>query len=81
MSQVLVYALRFADGAIYVGMTKDLSRRVSEHKRRQSPSTRELAGEFVVIYQQGFADYAQARVQEKYLKSGAGRRLLQSVRT
>jgi predicted GIY-YIG superfamily endonuclease len=77
---VTVYALRFDSGSIYVGMTKDLDRRLEEHGRRQSPSTRKLAGDFEVIYQQRFTDYVQARRHEKYLKSGGGRKLL-GVRT
>ena len=81
MNQVWVYALRFEDGTIYVGMTKDLDRRLTEHERRQSPSTKRLKGEFEVIYRRSFADYMQARRHEKYLKSGAGRKLLQSVST
>jgi putative endonuclease len=81
MSQIWVYGLRFAGGAIYVGMTNNLDRRMTEHKRRQSPSTRKLAGEFELIYQRSFTDYPQARAHEKYMKSGAGRQLLKSVRT
>jgi putative endonuclease len=80
MGEIWVYAIRFDDGVIYVGMTNDLTRRMAEHKRRQSPSTRKLSGEFGVIYQKSFPDYAQARAHEKYMKSGAGRRFLQSVR-
>jgi predicted GIY-YIG superfamily endonuclease len=79
MSEVWVYALRFANAAIYVGMTNDLDRRVTEHKRRQSPSTRRLKGAFEVIYQERFPDYRSARKHEKFLKSGAGRKLLASV--
>ena len=79
MDAITVYALRFAGGEIYVGLTKDLSRRLEEHERRQSPSTKRLKGAFRVIYQQSFPTYAQARVQEKYLKSGAGRRFLKNL--
>ena len=81
MSEVWVYALRFEDGAIYVGMTNNLNRRMTEHRRRQSSSTRRLTGDFKVVYQKSFADHAQARVHEKYMKSGGGRQLLKSVST
>ncbi len=81
MNQVWVYALRFTDDTIYVGMTNDLDRRMTEHKRRQSPSTRKFTGDFEIIYQQNFTDYVQARRHEKYLKSGSGRKLLESVST
>jgi putative endonuclease len=81
MSQVVVYALRFHDGALYVGITKDLQRRTREHERRQSPSTRKLTGSFEIIYQRAFASYSEARSHEKYLKSGGGRKFLESART
>jgi len=73
---ISVYAIRFEEGAIYVGLTKDLDRRMEEHRRRQSPSTRRFMGQFSLIYQQAFETYPEARKHEKYLKSGAGRRLL-----
>jgi putative endonuclease len=76
MSTVTVYALRFEGGELYVGLTDDLARRVQEHRRRQSPSTRRFVGEFELIYQKPFPGYAQARSHEKFLKSGAGRKLL-----
>jgi putative endonuclease len=80
MPVVRVYALRFEDGAIYVGLTKDVDRRMEEHSRRQSPSTRRFSGDFNLIYTKEFKDYVTARQHEKYLKSGAGRRLLQGVK-
>ena len=77
--EVVVYALEFADGALYVGITKDLDRRLVEHRRRQSPSTRRHLGEFRVRYTRSFASYGEARRHEKFLKSGAGRRELKSI--
>ncbi|NQU11994.1 hypothetical protein HQ590_14465 [bacterium] len=61
-------------------MTKDLQRRQQEHRRRQSPSTRRHLGQFRIVYQRPFEDYPAARSHEKFLKSGAGRQLLQSAR-
>jgi predicted GIY-YIG superfamily endonuclease len=81
MVAVTVYALQFENGAIYVGMTKDLQRRLEEHRRRQSPSTRRLPATFEAIHRTEFSSYESARKHEIYLKSGAGRKLLQSVRT
>jgi len=76
MNRVWVYAIRFEDGAVYVGLTKDIDRRMSEHRRRQSPSTRRFQGGFSLIYQQAFASYPEARRHERYMKSGGGRRTL-----
>jgi len=78
--EVTVYVLEFAASRLYVGMTKDLDRRLKEHQRRQSPSTRGLKGEFELIYQRGFPNYAEARKHEKFLKSGGGREFLKSTR-
>ena len=79
VANIFVYALRFVDGAIYVGLTKDLSRRLKEHARRQSPSTKRFEGDFELFYQESFPGYVEARAHEKFLKSGAGRKLLASV--
>jgi predicted GIY-YIG superfamily endonuclease len=76
MEEVTVYALRFEAGQIYVGISKDLERRLIEHDRRQSPSTKRLSGAFAVIYTTRFASYKEARSHEILLKSGAGRRFL-----
>jgi predicted GIY-YIG superfamily endonuclease len=76
---VTVYALRFESGEIYTGMTSDLNRRLEEHRRRQSPSTRKYTGDFSVIYTQEFADHRHGRSHETYMKSGVGRRMLQNA--
>jgi len=79
MQSVSVYAIRFDDGTIYVGLTKDLPQRLVEHERRKSRSTKIFKGSFKVIYQKSFANYAEARKHEKYLKSGYGRRFLKDL--
>ena len=73
---VTVYVLSFDDGSSYVGMTKDMDRRLGEHERRQSVSTRKHKGPFRVIYTKVFQDHASARKHEVFLKSGAGRKFL-----
>jgi putative endonuclease len=81
MPTVWTYVVQFEGGHCYVGLSKDLGRRLEEHARRQSPSTRRFAGTPRLIYQKEFSSYVEARSHEKFLKSGAGRRLLESVRT
>jgi putative endonuclease len=73
---IWVYAIRFGDGIIYVGLTKDLDRRMAEHRRRQCPSTRRFKGAFSLVYTKPFETCLEARRHEKFMKSGAGRRLL-----
>ncbi|MGV3774563.1 MAG: GIY-YIG nuclease family protein [Verrucomicrobiales bacterium] len=78
---IIVYAIRFQGGEIYIGMTNDLERRLQEHSRRQSPSTKKFKGSFILIHEKVCLDYSQARRHEKYLKSGAGRTLLKNITT
>ncbi len=80
MDSITVYALRFDSGQTYVGLTKDLNRRLQEHRRRQSPSTRRFHGSFQLIYTKAFPTYPEARSHETYLKSGPGRQFLKSAR-
>jgi len=82
MRAIVVYAIKFESGQTYVGISDDLDRRFEEHRRRQSPSTKRFFGEFRLIYPKSFPDYLSTRQHEKFLKSGAGRQLLDaSVRT
>ncbi len=81
MPSVWVYVLLFEVGRLYVGLTAHLDRRLVEHKRRQSPSTKQFKGDFIVIYKKSFPTYDEARKHEKFLKSGGGRTWLKSIRT
>lgn len=69
---VTVYILRFRNGTHYTGMTKDLQRRVSEHSRGKSRSTRHR-GFFEIAWTGKFDGYKNARIIEKRIKQmGAG---------
>lgn len=76
--RVFVYALRSSEGQYYVGLTKDIGRRWKEHSRRQSPSVKRLIGELKLVHLEEFPNYTEARRREIFLKSGAGRRWLES---
>ena len=79
MNEITVYAIRDkASGQIYIGMTNNLDRRLSEHRRGQSFFTSQF-GSFELTYQKAFPDYKTGREHEKYLKSSAGKRFLKSV--
>jgi putative endonuclease len=56
----------------YVGITNNLERRLTEHKRKSSKGS-QIIGEFKLVYTKEFPDYSSARKYEKYLKSGVGR--------
>jgi putative endonuclease len=73
ISVIKVYVLRsIANRQRYVGMTADLRRRLTEH-RRPTSSVGRLLGPFDVIHEEEHPDYTASRVREKYLKSGKGR--------
>ena len=56
----------------YVGITNNLERRISEHKRKSSKGS-QIIGDFKLVYTKESPDYQTARNHEKYLKSGVGR--------
>jgi putative endonuclease len=61
----------------YVGMTNNLERRLNEHNSGHSKSTRNNT--WTILYKEQVDDRLGARKREKYLKSAAGRRYLQTV--
>jgi len=63
---------------VYVGMTNNIERRLSEHKRGQSFYTRKFK-DIVLIHKEEYNDYKTARKREKYLKSGCGKEFLKSL--
>jgi putative endonuclease len=62
-------------GKRYVGITNDLSRRLSEHRSGHSKAG-QIIGKFTVIHTESFTDHKSARLREKFLKSGKGRKWL-----
>ncbi len=55
-----------------MGLSNDIARRLREHNRGYSRSTKGK-GPFVLIHSEAFATRADARLREKYLKTGVGR--------
>ena len=76
---IKVYAIYSEDcDRIYVGLTNNLERRISEHKREHSKSTKRFK-KIRLIYTKVFEDYKSARQEEKRLKAGQGRRFLRKL--
>ena len=70
------YALRSEkDSGLYIGMTSNVERRVTEHNRGYNVSTKSRRP-FSLIYCEECGSRGEARKREKFLKSGTGRRLL-----
>lgn len=56
-------------------MTNNIERRISEHKKGNTKSTRNFK-DFKLIYTKEFNTRAEARSYEIYLKTAAGRKFL-----
>jgi len=68
-SLITVYVLKGKTGKRYVGITNDLSRRLSEHRCHHSKAG-QLIEKFTVIHTESFTNHKSARLREKFLKSG-----------
>ena len=75
---ITLYVLKSETGKRYVGITNDLSRRLCEHRSKKTKSG-QLLKDFYVLHTEEFPDYKQARIREKFLKSGQGRKWLDTL--
>ena len=70
-----MYVLRSeSDSGSYIGFSTDLKRRLSQHTRGASFATKSR-GPWKLIYYEAYTEREDAEGREKFLKSGAGRRL------
>jgi putative endonuclease len=75
-----VYALASLEKEyIYVGLSLDVVRRISEHQRGKEPTTRAYRP-FEVVLIEVLPNRMEARKREKFLKSGAGKEFLKEIR-
>ena len=75
---ITVYVLKSKAGKRYVGITNNLSRRLREHSSKKTKSG-QLLKDFFVLHTEEFPDYKKARVRKKFLKSGQGRKWLDTL--
>ena len=68
------YALK-GDRRIYIGMTSDLRRRLSEHLSGKTHSTSRM-GKLTLVYYEAFLSKQDAINQELFYKTGRGREVL-----
>jgi putative endonuclease len=74
-----VYAILSLESKnIYVGMALSAERRLKEHNSGKSRYTSSFRP-WKLFYIEYFPDWKQARVREKYLKSGVGKEFLKSM--
>lgn len=67
-------------GAIYTGVTSDLSRRVEEHKSKVVKGFSSRHGTYRLIYYEEFDDVYEAIEREKQIKSWRRRKKLDLIR-
>lgn len=73
-----VYVLRSAtDHQFYVGLTRDLPKRLQAHNRGLVFSTKKR-GPFELVYWEGSLHESDASKREKYLKTAWGKRYIKS---
>ena len=63
---------------IYVGLTNNLERRISDHNKGYNRTTKPYAP-YTTIYTEEFNSRAKARIKEKKLKSGCGKEFLKTL--
>jgi predicted GIY-YIG superfamily endonuclease len=78
LSSITLYVLKDKSGKRYIGITNNLSRRLKEHRSHKTKGG-QLLDDFIVVYTETFPDYHTARIKEKFLKSGQGRKWLDEL--
>lgn len=74
-----VYAIKsIKDGRIYVGLSSNIERRILEHNSGYVFSTKGFRP-WKLIYKEEAINRKEARIREKYFKSGFGKELLKSI--
>ena len=72
-----VYVIQNSKGDVYKGHSDNIQKRISEHNRGDTKSTRK-ANDWELKYSEVFEKREEAIKREKYLKSAAGRRFLKN---
>ena len=77
--QTFVYVIQNSkDFRLYVGMTRNVEKRIEEHNKGLTPST-QFYRPWKLVYLEEYPDRISARNREKYLKSGSGKEFLKRV--
>jgi len=67
-----------SSGKFYIGSTDDLQRRLSEHRRGHTPSTRGR-GPWKLAHQEDFATLIEARHRELEIKRWKSSKMIQAL--
>lgn len=74
-----VYVIEDENGVLYKGYTKNLERRLGEHRAGHTRTSSRMKGILTIKYYERVENLNEALTREKYLKSAAGRRFLKKV--
>ena len=75
-----VYAISSLErNYIYVGLTNNIEIRLSEHNTGKNKTTKPYSP-FIIIYSEECSNRIEARIKEKYFKSGIGKEKLRIIR-
>jgi len=78
-NMIYVYAIKSIErNYIYVGMTDNIERRISEHNKGENKSTKAYKP-FSLILVEEYMNRTEARKREKYLKNGVGKEFLKNL--
>jgi len=72
---ITLYVLKGISGKRYIGITNNPPRRLRERRSRKSKGS-QIIGDFTLLHTEDFLDHKSARIREKFLKSGQGRKWL-----
>jgi putative endonuclease len=74
-----VYILQGSSGRYYVGSTTDVARRMSQHARGQTHTTKRIGDTFELVFTQKFDSIDQARKVERKIKSWKRKDFIQKI--
>lgn len=75
---IFVYVIKSEKDFRYVGITNNIKRRLEEHNIGKNNST-SFYKPFILMHLEKCNDYKEARKREKFLKSGQGRKFLDTL--
>jgi len=77
--RAFIYILRFKkSGKFYIGSTSDIKRRIRQHKRKHTATTRRL-GDFEVVFVKEINSLEKARWAERKIKSWKRRDFIEKI--
>ena len=75
-----VYVIVNREGKIYIGQTKDITKRLNDHNKGWSKYTRGK-GEWKILFIERYNTRREAIRRERYLKSGKGREYIREIKS